>query len=207
MARKKQQGNGSGTVYPHKNKDGKVTSYLGAYYAPDGKRRTVSAKTKSACRYKLRQAMSDADKGMVFNAGTLTVGQYLDTWLLNIKGTVRQRTWERYEQLVRVHIKPALGNFKLKDLTRAHVKNLYGTLKSSRHTHITLHKALSDAVADNLIPRNVSDGLKLWKPRKKEINPLTPEQARAFLEAARGDRYYALYVLAIHYAACDKVNC
>ena len=40
---------------------------------------------------------------------------------------------------------------------------------------------------------------KLWKPRKKEINLLTPEQARAFLEAARGDRYYALYVLAIHY--------
>ena len=54
-------------------------------------------------------------------------------------------------------------------------------------------------MADNLIPRNVSDGLKLWKPRKKEINPLTPEQARAFLEAAHGDRYYALYVLAIHY--------
>jgi hypothetical protein len=39
---------------------------------------------------------------------------------------------------------------------------------------------------------------KLRKPRKKEINLLTPEQARAFLEAARGDRYYALYVLAIH---------
>jgi integrase len=199
VARKKQQGNGSGTVYPRKNKDGKITSYLGAYYAPDGKRRTVSAKTKSACRDKLRQAMSDADKGMVFDAGNLTVGQYLDTWLLTIKGTVRQRTWERYEQLVRVHIKPALGHFKLKDLTRAHVKNLYGTLRNPRHTHITLHEALSDAVADNLIPRNVSDGLKLWKPRKKEINPLTPEQARAFLEAARGDRYYALYVLAVYY--------
>ena len=104
MAKKKQQGNGNGTVYPRKNKDGKVTSYLGAYYTTDGKRRTVSAKTKSGCRDKLRQAMSDADKGMVFDAGTLTVGQYLDTWLLNIKGTVRQRTWERYEQLVRVHI-------------------------------------------------------------------------------------------------------
>jgi len=88
------------------------------------------------------------------------VRQYLDTWLLNIKGTVRQRTWERYEQLVRVHINPAVGHFKLKALTRAHVKNLYGMLKSPRHTHITLHKALSDAVADNLIPRNVANGMK-----------------------------------------------
>ena len=74
MARKKQQGNGSSTVYPRKNKDGKITSYLGAYYAPDGKRRTVSAKTKSACRYKLRQAMSDADKGMVFKCWHLDRG-------------------------------------------------------------------------------------------------------------------------------------
>jgi integrase len=199
MARKKQQGNGSGTVYARKNKYDKVTSYIGAYHTPDGKRRTVSAKTKTKCREKLRAAMSDADHGVVFDAGTLTVGQYLDTWLLNIKDTVRQRTWERYEQLVRVHIKPALGNVKLKDLTRAHVKNLYGTLNSPRHAHITFHKALNDTVADNLIPRNVSDGLKLWKPRKTEINPLTPEQARDFLEAARGDRFYALYVLAIHY--------
>lgn len=151
MARKKQQGNGSGTVYPRKNKDGKITSYIGAYHTPDRKRRTVSAKTKTDCREKLRVAMSDVDRGVVSEAGTLNVGQYLDTWLLSIKDTVRQRTWERYEQLVRVHIKPALGNVKLKNVTRAHVKNLYGTLNSPRHAHITLHKALNDAVADNLI--------------------------------------------------------
>jgi hypothetical protein len=46
MARKKQQGNGSGTIYPRKNKNGKVTSYLGSYFTPDGKQRYVSAKTK-----------------------------------------------------------------------------------------------------------------------------------------------------------------
>ena len=91
--------------------------------------------------------MSDADKGIVFDAGTLTLGQYLDSWLSNIKDTIRQRTWERYESVVRVHVRPALGNVKLKDLTRAHVKSLYGTLGSPRHTHITIHKALNDAVA------------------------------------------------------------
>jgi len=63
----------------------------------------------------------------------------------------------------------------------------------------SLHKALKDAVADGLIPKNVADGLKPSKPRKKEINPLNLEQAKAFLEAARGDRYEALYVLAVHY--------
>jgi integrase len=204
VGRKKQQGNGSGTVYPRKNKDGKVTSYLGSYFGPDGKRRYVSAKTKSDCREKLRQAMADADRGLVFDAGMLTLGQYLDKWLPNIKETVRQRTWERYEQLVRVHIKPSLGSKKLKDLTRAHVKGLYSEKRESvsprtvQYIHTTLHKALKDAVADGLIPKNVSDGLKPSRSRRHEIHPLTPEQAKAFLNAARGDRYEALYVLAVH---------
>jgi integrase len=54
-------------------------------------------------------------------------------------------------------------------------------------------------VADNLIARNVATNIKLPKMRKKEIHPLNPDQAKAFLEAARADRYEALYVLAIHY--------
>jgi integrase len=44
MRRKKAKGNGQGSVYPRKNKDGKITGYLGAYYGPDGKRRYVSAR-------------------------------------------------------------------------------------------------------------------------------------------------------------------
>ena len=197
MGKKKQQGNGSGSVYPRKNKDGKIISYLGAYYGPDGKRRTVSAKTKTECREKLRAAMSDADKGMVFDAGTLTVGQYLDKWLTAVRG-IRQRTRERYESTIRVHIKPALGGVKLKNLTRAHVKDLYADLNNARHVQITLRKALQDAVADDLIPRNVAAGIKLPTCRR-EMKPLNPEQTKAFLVAARRDRFYALYVLAIHY--------
>jgi integrase len=183
MARRKSKGNGSGTVYPRKNKDGKITGYLGAYYGPDGKRRYVSAKSKTECERKLRAAMVDADKGLVFDAGKITVGQYLNNWLRGIKGTVRQRTWERYEQFVRVHLasKTALSPTTI------------------RHLHAAIHKALDEAVADNLIPRNVATNIKLPKMRKKEIHPLNPDQAKAFLEAARGDRYEALYLLAIHY--------
>jgi integrase len=120
MARRKSKGNGSGTVYPRKNKDGKITGYLGAYYGPDGRRRYVSAKSKSECERKLRAAIVDADKGLVFDAGRITVGQYLNNWLTGIKGTVRQRTWERYEQFVRVHLVPAFGGIKLGKLTPAH---------------------------------------------------------------------------------------
>src|SRR5918997_1696348 len=204
MPRKKSKGNGQGSVYPRRNKDGKITGFLGAYFGPDGKRKTVSAKSKTECERKLRAAMVDADKGLVFDAGTITVGQYLNNWLTGIKGTVRQRTWERYEQFVRVHLVPALGGIKLSNLTRAHLKTLYASKTdlsptTIRHLHAAVHKAFDEAVADTLIARNVATNIKLPKMRKKELRPLTPDQAKAFLEAARGDRYEALYVLAIHY--------
>ena len=88
--------------------------------------------------------------------------------------------------------------------TRAHLKTLYASKTdlsptTIRHLHAAIHKALDEAVADNLIARNVATNIKLPKMRKKEIHPLNPDQAKAFLEAARGDRYEALYVLAIHY--------
>jgi integrase len=69
--------------------------------------------------------------------------------------------------------------------------------RTVQYIHATLHKALQHAVSDALIPRNVTDGIKAPRP-KKEINPLSPEQARAFLEAVRGDRLEALYALALH---------
>jgi integrase len=122
-----------------------------------------------------------------------------------VRNTVRQRTYERYEQIARVHIKPALGRLKLKTLTTAHVRGLYREKLNSglsprtvRYVHVTFHKALKQAVADGLIPRNAAAYVKAPRPRKKEVRRLTQEQARAFLEAARGDRFEALFVLAIH---------
>jgi len=142
---------------------------------------------------------------LTFEAGSLKLGEYLDCWLPDIRDTVRQRTWERYEQLVRVHIKPALGRVKLKDLTATHARGLYreklesgSSPRTVQYIHSTLRKALQDAMSDGLMPRNVADGIKAPRPKRKEINPLSPEQARTFLKAVRGDRLEALYVLALH---------
>ena len=49
MGKKKQKGNGTGTVYPRKNKDGKIIGYRGSYWA-NGKRHYVSAKKKTEPR-------------------------------------------------------------------------------------------------------------------------------------------------------------
>jgi integrase len=86
-----------------------------------------------------------------------------------------------------------------------HVRGLYRekleaglSRRTVQYVHTTLHKALKDAVANGLVPRNVTEGIKPPTPKKKEITPLNPQQARAFLVTAQGDRFEALYVLAVH---------
>jgi integrase len=203
---KKRRGNGGGTVYPRKNKDGKVIGYRGSYFTPDGKRRYVSGKTKTEAQRALRKATADRDVGMVFDAGSITLGEYLERWLsTSVRGTVRRSTYVRYEGLVRNHINPSIGRMKLKGLTPTHVRSLYRKKldsglapRSVNYIHVTLHKALEQAVLDGLVPRNVSEGVKAPQVREEEIKPLSPTQVRALLAAAREDRLEGLYVLAIH---------
>jgi integrase len=104
------------------------------------------------------------------------------------------------------HIKPALGRVRLDSLTPNHVRRLYRQKLDSglaprtvNYIHVTLHKALKDAVSDALIPRNAAS-VRAPRPEKPEIHPLSPDQARKLIATAREteDRFEALYVLALH---------
>src|SRR4029450_932354 len=110
MARVKSRANGDGDVFPRKNKAGKITSFRRAYVGPDGKRRYVSGRTKKEGRRALREARANTDEGLLFDADSLKVGEYLDRWLADsVSDTVKATTFERYEQITRLHLKPALG--------------------------------------------------------------------------------------------------
>jgi integrase len=63
--------------------------------------------------------------------------------------------------------------------------------------HTTLNKALKQAVADGLIPRNAAASVKAPRPRPTEIMPLNSEQVRALLDAASDHRLEALYIVAV----------
>jgi integrase len=62
---------------------------------------------------------------------------------------------------------------------------------------VVLHKALSQAMQWSLIPRNPTEAVQAPSPAPQEMQPLSPQEARRFLEATRGDQLEALYVLAI----------
>src|SRR5215218_8815159 len=196
-----------------KRKDG---LFQGMYTAqtPDGPaRKYIYGRKKKDVERRLAEAMGDAARGIVFDAGTLTVGQWLDSWLsdslkpLVDAGKMTYSTYKRYAGIVRKHLKPALGHRKLKDVTRAEVRKLYASKgetlspRSVDYIHVTLQTALSRAVRDDLIARNVAEGERPRSSRDRrsdDVKALSPAQVRALLDAARGTRNEALYIVALH---------
>lgn len=201
MARRR--GNGEGSIT--KRADG---LYMARYWVdtPTGKKRkTVYAKTRREIDEKLTRAKADRAQGLVFEGDRETLGAYLERWLSDVvRDTVKENMLENYTYLARRHIIPELGHVRLKDIKPEQVRHHYRKKLDSglsnrtvQLVHTTLRKALQQAVSDGILPRNVCEAVKAPRRVKKEMRTLTPEQARAFLEAVKGDRLEALYVLAI----------
>jgi integrase len=169
------------------------------------KRKTIYGKTREEVADALAKALADRANGLVLDDENVTVAEYLDSWLKgSVRGSVRQSTFDCYETAVRVHIKPALGRVKLKKLTPAHLAGFYqnrldaGSAPSSvNKLHVTLHKALDQAVKWSMIRRNVAELVEAQRPTFKEMHPLSADETCRLLEAAHGDRLEALYVLAV----------
>ncbi len=207
MSRKR--GNGEGSI--HRRKNGGWCAQYTVYTAKGRKRKTLYGKTRSEVAAKLVRALSDREGGLLIDAGSLTVGEWLDRWLKDCleplvdAGKLTHSTFVRYKGITNNHLKPTLGHRKLKTLTRAEVRRLYrekGEALSARsvdYIHVTLQKALSQAVRDDLLPRNVAEGERPRGSRdRKEVRALFPAQVRALLSAAEDLRNEALYVVAVH---------
>jgi integrase len=145
----KKRGNNEGSIYRRKN--GTWAAQYIVWTAEGRKRRSVAGKTRAEVARKLTEAMANRDGGLVYDAGKLTVGEYLDRWFVDsVKGTVKETTYANYAYVTRVHIRPALGRLKLKNLTPAHVRGFYREKSHSnlspatvKKMHVVLRKALS----------------------------------------------------------------
>ena len=49
-----------------------------------------------------------------------------------------------------------------------------------------------------MMARNAADAVKAPRPAPEEMRPLSPDEARKLIEAVRGNKLEALYVLAVH---------
>ncbi len=198
MTRPRSRGNGEGTII--ERADGRIVVRLFV----DGHRIERTARTKADGKVLLKAMLDRKAAGLALDADHLSVGAYLLQWLETARPNVRPKTWERYEQIVRLDATPALGHVPLMKLGPHHLQGLYARrLDAGRspttvhHLHRVLHRALRQAERWGLVGRNPVALVDAPRRAKPEMRALVPEEAQRLLDAADGDRLEALFVLAI----------
>lgn len=158
---------------------------------PDGAVRTRSTTKRTREEAEAWLAKMQADDPEPLDS-TERLADYLYGWLGDaVEPSVSRRTWEKRSWAVRVHIIPALGGVRLSELRPREIQSLYARLAregysySTRHEiHVTLKKALQQAVRWSLLRRNPADMVDaprdLAGDTEGEVRALTDSQARLF---------------------------
>jgi integrase len=173
----------------------------------NGRRKTKDywGVTQAEVLEQLSKARYELSRGLPIATERQSVRQFLDRWLEeSVKPSVRPKTFEQYEQHSRLYLKPSLGRHELTRLLPEHVETFINErLKSGlaprtvQLSLVILRHALKHAIELGQLARNVAKLVKGPKVRRRETTWLDPEQARKFLEAARGERLEALYSVAL----------
>ena len=150
----------------------------------------------------LRELVDDRERGT--NPTRVTLSTFLERWVREVRN-IRPRTRVTYENDIRMHIIPLIGDVRLATLTPIHVESMLSALetrvapKTARNIHAVLRRALRDAVRSGLASRNVAAREYVDAPRVPSPEPraLTPDEVRRLLAAARGDWLEGLVVVAL----------
>jgi integrase len=203
----KRSSNGESTIYEDKvgRWHGEVWMGLKEGGAPD--RRHVSGKTRAIVAQKVRELQVKRDGGQTAQTGKApTVGEWLDYWLTHIAARrLRPLTLQSYETTVRLHIRPALGHYRLDRLQPEHLETCYLAMErkglsaaSALRAHRILSRALKVAMQRGRVARNVAtlvDAPTAKRPVTPQ--PLDVEECRRVLAAARKGRKSARWTVAL----------
>jgi len=207
MSKRKQhkRGNSEGSIYLMK--DGRWRAAISTGKSADGKpKRTVfTAATRHEVKDELTKALRDQQLGIPIVSEKQTVAKFLDHWLEQVvRPKARPKTLRTYSDLVKHHIAPGLGEIPLGKLSPQSVRELLNARlaaglspRTVKHILVTLRGALAVAFKDGQIPRNVAALVDPPRVPKYEAKVFDPEQARAFLEAARGFRLETAFTTAV----------
>ncbi|HCA28103.1 MAG TPA: site-specific integrase, partial [Ruminococcaceae bacterium] len=172
----KRRANGEGSI--RKRKDGRWEGRYTAGHDPTtGKQifKNVLAKTQAECREKLKLAIQTAGALDVAKAENMTVSAWMDLWMEHYgKPGMRPTTYANYETLIRLHIKPYIGDVILSKLTSLNLQKLYNKLltegrvdrpeskkqpkglsaKTVRNIHTVIYSACEKAITERLVAAN-----------------------------------------------------
>jgi integrase len=182
-----------------------------------GKRRVVTTTVRGSRRdaeKELRRLLRTLDTGEHVDPTRMTVGHWLDTWLIAVKVEVAPKTHERYAEIVANFLVPELGAIPIVKLAPAHIQTAYskwstggrrdgksGGLapRTRRHIHRILRSALARAVEQQVLTRNPADVFKnrLPKVERRPMTVLNADQAARLLHALAHSRVYWPVMLAL----------
>lgn len=213
MARKRK--NGEGTV--RQRSDGRWEGRYVIGYDDKGypKTKNVLAKTKKECverLEKLKEELGGLKSDKV--KPDMRFGDWIEYWYENhAKPKLRPTTQANYEDRIRLHIIPELGDIPLNKLTQNDLQQFYGRLKKNgrktlvelygeglsdrmvRACHATCRTALEKAVQDGLIRTNPAIGCKLPPKKAREMQVLDREEIQRFLIQAQAEGCFEIFLL------------
>jgi len=169
-------------------------------------------KTRREAEVGLTQWSAEIERGTAVTPSGKTLGQYLEFWLdTSARHRVRGTTFASYQRLVRLYVAPALGSVMLQKLSATQIQALYSSLlteggrtsaglapRTVRYIHAILRRALKEALALGLVPRNVTEAVSPPKAPRPPVKSWDASDLRRFMAAAQEDGYSPLWLLAVH---------
>lgn len=181
-----------------------------------GKRRRIVRGFKGNKRdaeKEMIRLINELETGTYVEPSKLTLGAWLKQWLNeHAAPKLAETTRYRYEELIRCHISPQLGQIPLGEVKPIHLQNFYNSLlkvgrvdgkegglspTTVRQIHAILHRALKVAMKLQLIRQNPADLVEAPQPAKAEPIGLDEEQVTRLLKAAYNTPHYVPLLLAL----------
>lgn len=182
-----------------------VVVYLGIGLDGKKKYKWVSAgRTKRDAEKVLSELLHQVNSNNLANPkGTL--GDFLERWLQEyVLSNLAPTTSEGYQDIIRSHINPALGQLPLKSLKPENIQQYYShkldrglSSTTVRHHAMLLHRALQHALQWGLLARNPADAVNPPPMRRVIMRTLSEVDIEVVFQQCQNTPYYALFYLAL----------
>jgi integrase len=144
--------------------------------------------TLADARTLARQMESDMDSGLR-RESQLAFADYLELWLKAVAPKLAPRTLDGYEGYIKRYALAPLAKFKLAEIRNHHIQQIYLSIGKSpgtvRQLHATLNACFSWALKKEYIANNPCRNLDLPRKQRREMQVMTAEEARRFVDVCR----------------------
>lgn len=169
--------------------------------------------SKAAAEKRWRAIQKEIDDHLAVHTSPCTFAQWADQWMTTIRGPELDPTTQtHYQQLLRSHILPVLGAYRLQDLEPVHLQQAIRTWQQTPHPTQS-HRMIGPRTVQQcwqltarlvemayrweVIPRNVADRIDPPTSPKPVHHWWTADQAQQFLSAALDTPWYGFWLVTL----------